>query len=63
MATETVQVVRVLALMVWFLGVGMVCFALFSVDARFRHLVVIGLGLMGIGLLLPVIGLLLPHGG
>ena len=53
--------------MVWFLGAGMVCFALFSVDApRIRHLV-IGLGLMGIGLLLEVIGLLLApaaaHGG
>ena len=52
--------------MVWFLGAGMVCFALFSFDFRARYLA-IGFGIMGIGLLLEVIGLLLApaaaHGG
>ena len=45
--------------MVWVLGAGMACFALFSVDASFRD-VDARFRLMAIGLLLEVIGLLLP---
>ena len=57
-----VNIIAIISTMVWFPGAGMVCFALFSVDARFRHvdarfrLMAIGLLLIGIGLLLPVIG-------